>query len=226
MTAPTPTSAKSISASLVLQPFAICFLAYAVLSFLTLFFSRHLIHLSMIWNLFLAFLPLIFACMFWRVKKRALKAAAFVLWLLFLPNAFYVLTDFIHISDLSYFVGGYYDFKNVDYVKDAVAYLELINIAAGYLLALGMGLLALKMMHGAVFMGRKAALLALVFVLVGYAIYIGRFLRLNSWDVLLPAKLAERVGASLNGFSLVMTLLFAAYAAAVYFGWRFLFKAR
>jgi uncharacterized membrane protein len=182
----------------------------------------------MIWNLFLAFLPLVFAYLLSRKVKKITKISLIALWLLFIPNAFYVLTDFIHISDLSYFVGGYYDFKNVDYVKDAVVYLELINIAVGYLLALMMGLSSFATVQQLFVKKRQAfVVIPVVFLLIGYAIYIGRFMRLNSWDVLLsPAKLLERVTASFNWFGLVMTVLFAGYAAAVYFGFRYLVKSK
>jgi uncharacterized membrane protein len=219
--APIHTSAKNATLDKLL-PFAICFLAYAALCFATLFVSQHLIHVSMVWNLFLAFLPLVFVGFLGQKKTK--NGVLLALWLLFLPNAFYVLTDFIHISDLTYFVGGYYDFKNVDYAKDAVVYLELINIALGYLLALLMGLMSLKIVHQTYIKKQQFLILSGIFLLVGYAIYIGRFLRLNSWDVLLPVKLLERVGASFNLFGLMMTLLFAGYVALVYFGFRFLTK--
>jgi uncharacterized membrane protein len=208
-----------------LVPFAWGFLAYALLSCLTFYASGHLIHISMIWNLFLAFLPLIFSSLLGCKLHKVARIALMVLWLLFIPNAFYVLTDFIHISDLSYYVGGYYDFKNVDYAKDAVVYLELINITIGYLLALAMGLTSFKNIHQK-FLAKHHSVVLIIFLLIGYAMYIGRFLRLNSWDIFSPLKLWERVAASCNWFGLVMTLLFAGYVAAVYGGFRWLARLK
>ena len=55
-----------------------------------------------------------------------------------------------------------------------------------------------------------------VLLLCGFGMYIGRFLRLNSWDILHPLALLRRVWASMDAFQLQVTLLFA---GAVFLLW-------
>ncbi len=58
----------------------------------------------LIWNLFLAWVPLLCAAAaFARARRRidSLVVALLLLWLLFFPNAPYMLTDFIHIGERS-----------------------------------------------------------------------------------------------------------------------------
>ena len=205
-----------------ITPFLVCCLGYGFLSLTTFVISNHLIHVSMVWNLILAIVPLLLSTIALGYKMESWKKVVLlVLWLLFLPNAFYVLTDFIHISDLNYFVGGgYYNFKNVQYNLDIVNYLELVNIAIGYLLSLAAGLISLRSVFG---MTTKkynkktvTVMLGVVFILIGYAIYIGRFLRLNSWDILNIPHLVEKIVSGMSLFGVTATLLFAGYVAITY----------
>jgi uncharacterized membrane protein len=58
--------------------------------------------------------------------------------------------------------------------------------------------------------------LAAVFLLTGLAIYVGRFLRFNSWDVLLPWRLLAKLFSQFDGFALQFTLLMAGVTLAIY----------
>ena len=61
-------------------------------------YSGHLAYTFLIWNLLLAWLPLAFALVAFQFSRRpliVLPAAA--AWLLFLPNAPYLITDLIHL---------------------------------------------------------------------------------------------------------------------------------
>src|SRR5687767_1093924 len=55
----------------------------------------------LIWNLGLATMPLIFSAVFVQLQHRFARVIALPLWLLFLPNAPYILTDFIHLRHLT-----------------------------------------------------------------------------------------------------------------------------
>jgi uncharacterized membrane protein len=133
-------------------------------------------YLFLIWNLFLAGIPL--------VASTGLRLARFLrfpliieavccgFWLLFLPNAPYILTDLLHLTAKSP-APAWYD-------------LALLLSCAGTGLLLGY--LSLVDVHDLVAKTFGTAIgwvLALSSLLLsGFAIYLGRFLRWNSWDIL------------------------------------------
>lgn len=105
-------------------------------------------------------------------------AALFGLWLLFLPNAPYILTDILHLTRAS----------------DAPAWydLALLLSCSGTGLLLGyLSLLDVQEIVARSFSPIFGWIFAVVsLVLSGFAIYLGRFLRWNSWDVLVtPTRL-------------------------------------
>lgn len=131
----------------------------------------------LVWNLFLAWLPLLFANWLVNTLRHKLWSswealAASLLWLLFLPNSFYMVSDFIHLGEV----------KRVDLLYDAVMFTSFIFV--GMIL----GLSSLYRVH-LEFRRRfswqqTAGWLAGVFLVCSFAIYLGRDLRWNSWDVL------------------------------------------
>ncbi|MBI2332103.1 MAG: DUF1361 domain-containing protein [Chloroflexi bacterium] len=133
----------------------------------------------LVWNLFLAWLPLVMSYMAssFASKRRFVALTvpiAAVLWLLFFPNAPYILTDLFHLRHAR---------ENIPVWFDTL----LINWFAwtGVLL----GVFSLFMMHDIVrkAFGRITGWLFVIIVgtLCGVGIYIGRFLRWNSWDIIL-----------------------------------------
>ncbi len=130
----------------------------------------------LVWNLFLAWLPFAFALLLYdgyrRGRGRAYVLAWGTLWLLFLPNAPYILTDVVHLRDEGA-APLWYDAATV------VAF-------AGTGLVLGLGSLFLVQAvvtaaRGAV-AGWAASFAALALASVG--VYLGRFVGVNSWDAL------------------------------------------
>lgn len=125
------------------------------------------------WNLFLAWVPVGLALITVRpALPRRGRALALTLWLVFLPNAFYILTDIIHIGDATRF-SQTYDVLTI-----------CLTIVAGYLA----GLIALRIIDRAYIMpslssARRKATIIIIALLCGVAIYIGRILRWNSWDI-------------------------------------------
>lgn len=131
----------------------------------------------LVWNLFLAWLPLLFAIWLVRVLRHKLWSswealAASLLWLLFLPNSFYMISDFIHLLDV----------PRVDVLYDAVMFTSFIS--TGVLI----GFSSLFLVHQELrkrFAPRPTALLiGLTLLTCSFAIYVGRDLRWNSWDIL------------------------------------------
>ena len=144
----------------------------------------------LVWNLFLAWLPLLFAllaCDEHRLARRSWRwrFAAFAgAWLLFFPNAPYIFTDVIHLTN------HYYSHFWVD----------LVLILSCALTGFVVGFLSLYLMHNLVarLMGRFMSWLFITAVaaLTGFGIYLGRFLRFNSWDILVqPRSLAQGIGS-------------------------------
>lgn len=127
------------------------------------------------WNLFLALVPLLGSSVFRGLNPKRHPIAALLalaLWQLFLPNAFYILTDLVHLK-LRPPVPLWYD-------------LALILSCAGTGLLLGY--LSLAEVHLTVerWFGRRAGWLAAIgsLSLSGFALYLGRFLRWNSWEAI------------------------------------------
>jgi uncharacterized membrane protein len=139
--------------------------------------SGHWRQLYLVWNLFLAWLPLIFALVSAHLhssdKLRGwLSISAAVAWLIFFPNAPYILTDLTHLRASSH----------------ERFWVDLTLILLFGLTGLVLGFLSLYLMQRAVArrFGWPAGWLfaAAIAGLSGFGIYVGRFLRWNSWDIL------------------------------------------
>jgi uncharacterized membrane protein len=143
----------------------------------------------LIWNLFLAWLPLGFALLARdSLRLRPDRTWRFFglagLWLLFFPNAPYIFTDLIHL---------WTSFRLQFWID-----LTLILLCA--LTGLVLGFVSLYLMQSIVAQrfGRATSWLfvALATGLCSVGIYLGRFLRFNSWDVFLrPGKIYHGLDA-------------------------------
>lgn len=144
-----------------------------------------------VWNLVLAWVPLALALWLEAILRIKLWSSwlpllVTLMWLLFLPNSFYVITGFVHFMDV----------PRADLVFDVVMFTSfgLSGLILGYL--------SLFLVHSELrkrLSVRTAGLLVGgVLLLSSLAIYIGRDLRWNTWDVVLnPASvlldLSERL---------------------------------
>ena len=137
----------------------------------------------LIWNLMLAWVPLVLAIVAYARARRRIGVLVVLLlvpWLLFFPNAPYLLTDFIHLEDQ----------------RPAPIWYDALMLSAFAWTGLLLGYASLYLVQlilGRAF-GRAVAWLA-VFGALGLAsvgVYIGRFIRVNSWDALLhPARVID-----------------------------------
>ncbi len=137
---------------------------------------------NLVWNLFLAWIPCVVALALYDSARRGASSTTLLalggIWLVFLPNAPYIATDVIWLGDL----------QSGTYWHDPI----LVAAAAG--LGLVLGFLSLYLVHTVVGerVGRVAgwtvAMAALV--LSGLGVYLGRYERWNSWEVLTePGKI-------------------------------------
>jgi uncharacterized membrane protein len=171
----------------------------------------------MVWNLFLAVLPLLFALLRFACSGSGIfdRLSSFlftILWFFFFPNATYLITDFIHIAN----DGG----EAVYYGTSLSVWVKLVFIGGGVFLGTAAGMLSLYIMHRLLRKraGRvlSACVVGAICLASGYAIYIGRFLRYNSWDVLKPRILLQHLKSDFNLFSLQFSALFACYTLLCY----------
>lgn len=128
------------------------------------------------WNLFLAVIPAVAAQIFARAAENrspaVIQVFGFAIWLAFLPNAPYVVTDLLHLAPCSS-IPLWYD-------------LALLASCAGTGLLLGYTSLGdVQAVISRKFSRRSGwAVAVAALVLSGFGIYLGRFLRWNSWDTL------------------------------------------
>jgi len=169
-------------------------------------------HHWLVWNVFLAMMPPLFAWLFARCRVKGLRAALAVLWLLFFPNATYMVTDLMHMHNLTFHAWGE--------GRSLYPWLTLLQVGIAVFLSTTMGLWSLGVMHRAIReRGGSAAGWAAVGLICagsGYATYLGRFLRFNSWDVLNPTHLLQRALLYTDGFALRFSAAFGAYILFTY----------
>lgn len=170
-------------------------------------------YVFLIFNLILAGVPLFFSTVLRLASHWELpwffKLPVLILWLLFLPNAPYILTDILHLARVSH-APAWYDLALLLSCSGTgllLGYLSLIDVQ---------GIMARS--FGTAF-GWIFALVSLV--LSGFAIYLGRFLRWNSWDVLIePTRVFDILGAMLQPWAhrgaIAVTLVFGVIFALGY----------
>lgn len=141
-----------------------------------IYLSGNLHYAFLIWNLFLAWIPLGLSALIIKSEKQnapgLLQISFFIGWLLFFPNAPYILTDLFHLKQK----------VNVPLWYD----LGLILSYAWCGLMLGfISLLEIQSFLDRNFKtGVSWALVITILFLCGFGIYLGRYERWNSWDVI------------------------------------------
>ncbi len=147
-----------------------------VLELARISFTGHSSYIFLIWNLFLACIPLATVLLVrWQHQlfiPHYLFWTAVGFWLLFFPNSPYLITDFVHLRQRPG-VPLWFDI------------LLLMSFAWNGLIV---GLVSLLEIHSLI-TSKYRGWLAWVFVvsatfLGGFGIYLGRELRWNSWDIL------------------------------------------
>ncbi|WP_395740848.1 DUF1361 domain-containing protein [Prosthecobacter sp.] len=137
----------------------------------------------MMWNLFLAAIPLGLSLGLRRIKSLTLALPLLAVWLLFFPNAPYVLTDLLHLNETKTPVPKWLDL------------LMLLSFAA---VSLWFGFQSLHIVQH--WFARKFSHATAWCVTIGtlglsgFGVYLGRFDRWNSWDLVhRPFSLLGRI---------------------------------
>jgi uncharacterized membrane protein len=203
-------------------------LASALAMLLELYRQHHYGEASfrfLLWNLLLAWIPLVLALAVYDWYRRgvglALLAPAIGLWLLFLPNAPYIVTDFVHLSAAD---------------ERTTLWFDAIVVSAFAWTGLLLGFASLYLIHAVVrhrfgaTLGWAGVLTALALTSAG--VYLGRFLGWNSWDLLVrPGQRLAEIAPGLNQVAVLahasaVTLLLTALLAATYLVFYALLGAR
>lgn len=187
----------------VLLPFVVGLNVYALaLIYLRSWLYRVPVYRPMVKNFVLSVLPLvIFAIGLMVVAliagtlSRGLGIAAaivvFVVWLLALPNSSYLITELnLNHRRENESVPLWYDIISVL----SFAMSGIVNTVLAVLVAQLVLVVAVYGDNGAAVNGTTSVVLVVVVTaLVSVGIYLGRYLRLNSWDVRSPARMVAKV---------------------------------
>lgn len=132
----------------------------------------------LVWNLFLAWMPLLLSGIMLRLLGKRLWThwllvlVSFV-WLVMLPNSFYMISDYIHIQEM----------------PDNQLLYGIVMFTAFIFTAVLVGFSSLYIVHAELRkrLGHKtsSSLVAIILFACSFAIYLGRDLRWNSWDIII-----------------------------------------
>lgn len=164
------------------------------------------------WNLFLALIPVFLSGFLVKQKTFNYKSIGLLgLWLLFLPNAPYLVTDIFHFEERPP-VSLWFD-------------LMLVVSAAwnGILFCMISLFRVEKFLRKTCTQNVANKIMPLLILLCGYGVYIGRYLRYNSWDIVTEPFDILRTSThhlhhpvqNLNVW--MFTFIFAAFLGIIYF---------
>ncbi len=163
----------------------------------------------LIWNLFLAWIPYLAALLFERLQAAGAGRWAlfgwFGIWLAFLPNAPYIVTDFIHLEPR----------------PPIPVWYDMVLLFSFACTGMALGVFSLYEVHRALrrqFSGPIAHLIIFgAGGLAGFGVWLGRFLRWNSWDILAnPAGLLQDILQTLSSrYELIKALGISGLMGAV-----------
>ena len=170
---------------------------------------------NLLWNLFLAWIPygcsLVTSLIYrWIPRRWWLLPIPATPWLIFFPNAPYIVTDFYHLAERPP-VPFWYDIGLISIFAFAGCFLAIASLRA---------------IHHIVeaYLGRVIGWAFALFTLAlgGLGVYLGRFGRWNSWDLLIHPKsvlrgIAEQLLNPLDNLGFIgFTLMFTAIMAVFY----------
>ncbi len=140
---------------------------------LRIYFKNDTKYSFLFWNLFLAWIPFGLTQLATRFLKssKLLTYLILFLWLLFFPNSPYIITDLLHLKGYS---------QNILWFDSLLIFLFA---ATGLIISLNSLQTAQKILKS--YLGATTTWFIVFFttLLSGFGIYLGRYCRLNSWDL-------------------------------------------
>lgn len=188
------------------------------LSFYRIYFTQKTFFIFLNWNLFLACVPLIVSSFLVSnellAKSKIAFAVSLMVWILFFPNSPYIFTDLFHIK-VRKIIPIWYDlvlilsFAFTGLMMGFVSLRQLLKVASQY--------------FSQTFIN---VCVVLLFFISSYGIYLGRFLRWNSWDIINePARLiydmSDHVTNPAENASIwAMTLIMGIFLNMIYWSYK------
>jgi len=195
-----------------LAPFEKLLLAFFIFICLLIccriYYSGSLLFIFLVWNIFLAWIP--FTISYYLNKPLTGNGwkggLLFAVWLLFFPNALYIITDLVHLQ--------------ID--TSVPKWFDAILLFTSSIVGLMMAFISLYRVER--FLAKKVdakripVIIAAILFLSSFGVYLGRFLRWNSWDIIrnplnLLSAIIQRFIFPLEhlrtwGVTLTLTILF------------------
>ncbi|MBU1145876.1 MAG: DUF1361 domain-containing protein [Firmicutes bacterium] len=164
-------------------------LGYVLSSPLVFLIRNDSLHLMLAWNMLLAFVPFLIVYLINQkyIKQKWFVVMSFGIWLLFLPNTFYLITDLIYINQIE-FMYQENPYSSLIYLQDLSSWLSLFHIFFGAIFGIILGVVSLNTVYSYAIkkyrLYKSMLLLLCITILSSFGIYIGRFFRYNSWNFL------------------------------------------
>lgn len=168
----------------------------------------------LVWNMGLSIIPYFLSVLLRHgrtlYRSTVLFTLIFLAWLAFYPNAVYMVTDFIHFSTRTFYTKT----PRIQYNMDIRLWLNFSLTVCAVFFGVFLGMTSFFHVEESLLNGKPWYLRLFFYIVIsfltGFAMYIGRFIRLNSWDVLMnPGELLTEVGATINRSTAMITFLFS-----------------
>jgi uncharacterized membrane protein len=187
--------------------------------------TQHVQGIFLLWNLFLAWVPLFFALVARRLSSSALPFAkstqtfiyvTLALWLLFFPNSPYIITDLMHLGEF----------------EAHILWFDAVGFFVAALAGLATGLYSLYVAHQVLNRLTNSliawCIVSVSVILSGFGLYLGRFIRFNSWDLFTnPVHLFRKSIYELqNPLAIQTTLVFTLVVMVLYISMIILIPSR
>jgi uncharacterized membrane protein len=180
--------------------FAVSLLAYRIYK------TESLIYIFLAWNLFLALIPYWISSYLAKAEQlKYIHLPLIAAWILFLPNSPYIITDLFHLKQ-RHFPFWYdlvlvYSFALIGFVVFYKSVFDIIKLVRNRIPDLYLRLM-----------------LPPFFWLIAFGLYLGRYLRFNSWNVVNhPFRIVNQSFEALFSKDTIgFTLIFAVFMWLVY----------
>ena len=202
--------------------------------------TRHFLSFMLGFNVLLAYIPMFLIWYIMKLQKdvnytriRTGSIILFIIFVLFYPNTFYIITDLIHIDQTDFYqyvpTETYSFFIETTYMKDIIPFITIFQIAFAMILGIFAGVYSLyqfnelMMKQNIKHLVRELTIISILF-LSSIGIYIGRFLRFFSWEILNPINILKELYYDASLFMLYFIVIFTLMQVILYYTCRSLFQ--